>query len=71
MHRSGAGGCAAIDGSPALPSLVSERMRKRRAFADRELEDVMLQREQAAVEIQRSLATSASQPPPPPPPVKL
>ncbi|XP_065569726.1 protein male abnormal 3-like isoform X1 [Artemia franciscana] len=45
--------------SPMLPQSVCERMRKRRAFADKELEEVMLHREQVAVENQQRLMLSA------------
>ncbi|XP_072446794.1 doublesex- and mab-3-related transcription factor 2a [Chiloscyllium punctatum] len=34
-----------LRGSPPLPPPVSDRMRKRRAFADKELESIMLERE--------------------------
>lgn len=41
---------------------MSERMRKRRAFADRDLDAVMFQREQQAAEIQRLSADIPIQP---------
>ncbi|XP_067838336.1 doublesex- and mab-3-related transcription factor 2a [Heptranchias perlo] len=34
-----------LRGSPPLPTPVSDRMRKRRAFADKELESIMMERE--------------------------
>ncbi|KAM9391924.1 doublesex- and mab-3-related transcription factor 2a [Pholidichthys leucotaenia] len=34
-----------LTGSPSLPPPLSDRMRKRRAFADKELESIMLERE--------------------------
>ncbi|KAK4287128.1 hypothetical protein Pmani_039795 [Petrolisthes manimaculis] len=43
-----------------VPPYLSERQRKRRAFADRDLEHVMMQREAAAL-------TIPAHPPPPPP----
>ena len=57
MHqRGGNSSGGAMDNTP----LLSERMRKRRAFADRELDAVMYQREQAAAaEIQRMATVAA------------
>lgn len=46
------------------PPPLSERMRKRRAFADRDLDAVMFQREQQAAELQRLTGCGDTTPPP-------
>lgn len=59
------------DPSHASYPPISARMRKRRAFADKELENVMLQRELRQRELHRNLPYAAlvTLPHPPPPPV--
>ncbi|KAG7481320.1 hypothetical protein MATL_G00065660 [Megalops atlanticus] len=50
-----------MGGSPSLPPPLSDRMRKRRAFADKELETIMLEREYKEREmLESSQATTAS-----------
>lgn len=50
-----------MGGSPSLPPPLSDRMRKRRAFADKELESIMLEREYKEREmLESSQATAAS-----------
>ncbi|KAL0979956.1 hypothetical protein UPYG_G00192060 [Umbra pygmaea] len=46
--------------SPALPPPLSDRMRKRRAFADKELESIMLEREYKERELMDSPQASSS-----------
>lgn len=50
------------------PPPMSERMRKRRAFADRDLDAVMFQREQQAAEMQRLTGNGGQTPSPIPHP---
>ncbi|KAJ8380514.1 hypothetical protein SKAU_G00012920 [Synaphobranchus kaupii] len=50
-----------MGGSPSLPPPLSDRMRKRRAFADKELESIMLEREYKEREmLESSQAAGAS-----------
>nr|XP_006627187.1 PREDICTED: doublesex- and mab-3-related transcription factor 2 [Lepisosteus oculatus] len=50
-----------LGGNPSLPPPLSDRMRKRRAFADKELETIMLEREYKERELmESSQATAAS-----------
>ncbi|KAI1900377.1 hypothetical protein AGOR_G00049330 [Albula goreensis] len=50
-----------MGGNPSLPPPLSDRMRKRRAFADKELETIMLEREYKEREMmESSQATAAS-----------
>lgn len=50
-----------LGGSPSLPPPLSDRMRKRRAFADKELESIMLEREYKERELlESSQAATAS-----------
>lgn len=49
-----------LSGSSALPPPLSDRMRKRRAFADKELESIMLEREYKERELMENGQASAS-----------
>ncbi|XP_061117283.1 doublesex- and mab-3-related transcription factor 2a [Conger conger] len=49
-----------MGGSPSLPPPLSDRMRKRRAFADKELESIMLEREYKEREMLESSQASAA-----------
>ncbi|NWI94433.1 DMRT2 factor, partial [Pitta sordida] len=48
-----------LGGNSALPPPVSDRMRKRRAFADKELENIMLEREYKEREIMEATQAAA------------
>ncbi|XP_026107040.1 doublesex- and mab-3-related transcription factor 2-like isoform X2 [Carassius auratus] len=49
-----------LGASPALPPPLSDRMRKRRAFADKELETIMLEREYKERELLESSQSSSA-----------
>ncbi|KPP71881.1 doublesex- and mab-3-related transcription factor 2-like [Scleropages formosus] len=49
-----------LSGSPSLPPPLSDRMRKRRAFADKELETIMLEREYKEREMMESSQSASA-----------